>query len=64
MSGEKIKCLYCQTANVATESHCEHCGMPLARNHPESSNTKIKLFKPIYIVIVIFAIIMMFYLPR
>lgn len=64
MSSEKVKCLYCQSDNAAIESHCSHCGMPLAKNHPESTNTKIKMFKPFYIVIVVFAIIMMFYLPR
>ncbi|GHE83882.1 DnrP protein [Thalassotalea profundi] len=64
MTSEKVKCLYCQSVNAITKSHCDHCGMPLAKSHPESANTKIKMFKPIYIVIVIFAIIMMFYLPR
>ncbi|MGB1198336.1 MAG: DnrP protein [Thalassotalea sp.] len=64
MLDHNVKCLYCQSNNKLEDINCQHCGMPLATKHPESANTKQKAFKPIFIGIVIFCIVMMFYLPR
>lgn len=64
MSDEKVQCLYCQTSNKLENISCQNCGMPLAKNHPNSANTKQKFFKPIFVVIVIFSVFMMLYLPR
>ncbi|MBB6542178.1 putative amidophosphoribosyltransferase [Thalassotalea piscium] len=64
MSKEEVKCLYCQTTNLLSDVNCKQCGMPLAKNHPNSATTRQKVFKPIFIGIAIFCFVMMFFLPR
>ena len=64
MLHNNVKCLYCQSNNKKKDLQCQNCGMPLATKHPESASTKQKAFKPVFIGIVIFCVIMMFYLPR
>ena len=45
MKHELIPCLYCQTNNEADQVNCTHCGMPLAKNHPDNKKDKHKSLK-------------------
>jgi predicted nucleic acid-binding Zn ribbon protein len=63
-SGQKISCLFCQTKNDADVESCKNCGMALAKDHPESENTRQRFFVKAFWGIVIFCIVMMIYLPR
>jgi predicted nucleic acid-binding Zn ribbon protein len=64
MNEQHNKCLFCQGKNDINNSHCEHCGMALPKNHPQDKRSKISFFDKAFWAIVIFCIIMMFYLPR
>ena len=60
---EKVKCLFCQTLNDSKLVNCEHCGMALAKNHPEGKSRQ-RFFVKAFVGIVLFFIVMMYYLPR
>jgi hypothetical protein len=71
---EITPCLYCQTENSVEQDTsidtdreaqvCCHCGMPLPRNHPQGSSHKSKIFVWAFLLIVIFCLVMIIYLPR
>ncbi len=63
MSHETVTCLFCQTKNDASLENCSHCGMALAKNHPEGKARR-SFFVKAFWGIVIFCLVMMFYLPR
>jgi len=64
MLANKVPCLYCQTKNEATQENCQHCGMPLAKDHPDGEKFRQRFFVKAFWGIVIFCIVMMIYLPR
>lgn len=63
MSNEKVSCLFCQTDNEQGNKECSHCGMALAKNHPQGKIRQIFFLKA-FVIIVIFCVVMMYYLPR
>ncbi|MGB1262579.1 MAG: DnrP protein [Cognaticolwellia sp.] len=63
MSEKQVPCLFCQVKNDSSLSHCSHCGMALAKNHPAGKARRV-FFSKAFWAIVIFCILMMFYLPR
>ena len=64
MKHELIPCLYCQTNNETDQVSCTHCGMPLAKKHPENKKDKRSCFIKAFILIALFCLVMVFYLPR
>lgn len=64
MNKELIPCLYCQTENDSEVINCTNCGMPLAKKHPNNKKDKLSFFVKAFILIVIFSVTMMIYLPR
>ena len=66
--------MYCQTENEYKIDdktskdegfgHCNNCGMPLAKKHPNNKKDKLDLFVKWFIFIVIFCVAMVIYLPR
>ena len=69
MSDSSRKCLYCQGENSVTAGdvnnvNCKHCGMELPKKHPQDKKSKIRFFIKMFLVIVIFCVVMMYYLPR
>ncbi|PCH96680.1 MAG: DnrP protein [Gammaproteobacteria bacterium] len=63
MSYDTVTCLFCQTKNDTSLENCSHCGMALAKNHPEGK-AKISFFVKAFWGIVIFCVVMIIYLPR
>ena len=71
---ETIHCLYCQTKNTVEQDIrisqnkeiqlCQHCGMALPNSHPESISHRTKLFCLAFVLIVLFCVVMVIYLPR
>ena len=64
MTKELIPCLYCQTENESQQLNCTNCGMPLAKKHPNNKTDKLNFFVKAFILITIFCIAMVIYLPR
>lgn len=60
---DQVKCLFCQTLNDAKVKNCKHCGMALAKNHPEGKSRQ-RFFVKAFIGIALFCLVMMYYLPR
>jgi hypothetical protein len=63
MSDEQVACLFCQVKNDNKLTHCGHCGMALAKQHPEGKARR-SFFVKAFWGIVIFCLVMMYYLPR
>jgi len=71
---EKVPCLYCQTENTldsdgvdnepAPAPSCHHCGMALPKVHPSSRRYKTKIFLWAFVIIALFCLVMIIYLPR
>jgi len=64
MTLEKKPCLYCQTENEAKLINCRHCGMALAKKHPENKRNKLIWFSKVFWLITLFCLVMIIYLPR
>lgn len=64
MLAKKVPCLYCQAKNEADQENCQHCGMPLAKDHPDGEKSRQRFFVKAFWGIVIFCIVMVIYLPR
>ena len=64
MSTEKVPCLYCQSENAAIVERCLHCGMPMAKKHPENKGNRLKSFRKTFWMIAVFCLLMVIILPR
>ncbi len=64
MTDEMIPCLYCQTKNEKQQQNCCHCGMPLAKKHPENKKRRLASFSKVFWFIALFCMVMVWYLPR
>ena len=70
---EVVHCLYCHSKysiDISREEKnkqaeaCRECGMALPLKHPESRYLKMKMFRWLFVLIVIFCAVMVVYLPR
>jgi NAD-dependent SIR2 family protein deacetylase len=70
---EVVHCLYCHGKYSIDLSRkesngqpklCRECGMALPEKHPESRFLKMKMFRWLFVLIVIFCAVMVVYLPR
>lgn len=70
---EIVHCLYCHSKysiDLSREEKngqpelCKECGMALPVRHPESRFLKMKMFRWLFMLIVIFCAVMVVYLPR
>ena len=64
MSEEKTPCLYCQTENDPVLERCIHCGMPLAKKHPNNKKNRLSSFTKVFWLIALFCLVMVVFLPR
>jgi len=59
-----VPCLYCQAKSPVTDKQCRQCGMPLALKHPENKNRRLRFFAKVFVLIAVFCLVMVAYLPR
>ncbi len=58
------QCLYCQQDNPPQEQNCQRCGMALPRQQEQKAAQKLQRFKWFVLLLTIFCLVMIFWLPR
>lgn len=51
-------------SDSGNDNCCTNCGMALPQCHPHSSENRTRVFKIAYVLIAVFCVVMVFYLPR
>ena len=64
MTTENTSCLYGQTENDAKNKDCNHCGMPLAKIHPNNIKNRLSSVRKVIWLIALFCLVMIIVLPR